>query len=87
MLKTSWREKAACKGADSTLFHPPTNQDGSYAPDVIEKALAYCNACPVKADCLTFAYENGIRHGVWGGLTVRGRLRYKQQWREERAAS
>lgn len=29
---------------------------------------ALCKCCPVQAECLAYAMQNAIEHGVWGGL-------------------
>lgn len=63
-LNDSWRDYAACLGADSDLFFP--NQGAS-----TRKAKAMCAACPVAVECLDYAIESGVRFGVWGGLTER----------------
>ena len=31
------------------------------------EAIAICEACPVRDDCLTFAVRTGQQYGVWGG--------------------
>lgn len=37
------------------------------------KAKVVCAACPVRAECLAEALDNGIEWGVWGGMTERER--------------
>lgn len=32
-------------------------------------ARTYCDQCPVKTACGTWAVRTGQRHGVWGGMT------------------
>jgi hypothetical protein len=32
------------------------------------KAKAVCNACPVRAECLTYAVSRPEKYGTWGGL-------------------
>ena len=34
----------------------------------VTEAKAVCRACPVRDQCLDWALEQGIDHGVWGGL-------------------
>ena len=36
-------------------------------------ALAVCNVCPVREDCLEHALETNERFGVWGGTTEKER--------------
>lgn len=62
-----WRQDAACRHADPDLFFPV----GTTGPALrqIAEALAICQACPVRAPCLTWALDQGISSGVWGGTT------------------
>jgi len=55
----SWKHDAACVGVDPDLFFGATEAE----------AKAVCAGCPVKVDCLIYAVENDILHGVWGGRT------------------
>ncbi|MFJ9810740.1 WhiB family transcriptional regulator [Streptomyces sp. NPDC101158] len=36
-------------------------------------AKALCSGCPVKAECLAYALDHRVEHGVWGGMTERER--------------
>ncbi|MFF2569062.1 WhiB family transcriptional regulator [Streptomyces sp. NPDC101191] len=36
-------------------------------------AKALCTGCPVKAECLAYALDQRVEHGVWGGMTERER--------------
>jgi WhiB family redox-sensing transcriptional regulator len=62
----SWRLHAACTttaGVDDGWFpddgHP-------VEPDV----LRTCAGCPVREQCLAYALDTQIGHGVWAGLTA-----------------
>ncbi|MFC9490466.1 WhiB family transcriptional regulator [Streptomyces hydrogenans] len=76
----SWHSRAACYGinpkeADRLFFHGPRNfRDRQQAKQV-------CAACPAQQDCLNFALENKVEHGLWGGLTLKERA----QWRKKLA--
>ena len=63
----SWREVAACRGADPELFFPV----GTAGPGArqVEAAKRICRTCPVQHKCLTWALEHGVTDGVWGGTT------------------
>lgn len=61
----SWKQWAACQGADPELFFP----DGGDIKLSHAKAKEFCSDCIVYKDCLKFAMDNGITYGVWGGLT------------------
>jgi len=43
--------------------------------DAEVEALAYCEECPVRQECLASAFELGERWttGIWGGTTGRDR--------------
>lgn len=58
-----WQEQAACRGVGPDAFFPERGQG-------VGEALAYCDRCPVVAECR--AYSESLedqmwRFGVWGG--------------------
>jgi WhiB family redox-sensing transcriptional regulator len=60
-------DDATCAGCDEPeLFHPHGLADAD--PD----ALVMCRLCPVAAECLQYALDNG-ESGVWGGTTDKER--------------
>jgi hypothetical protein len=61
-----WQYRAACRGAELTVFFPERGQSA-------EPARQICAACPVRQPCLDYALRHGITHGIWGGLTERDR--------------
>jgi WhiB family redox-sensing transcriptional regulator len=75
-LLASWRESAACAGADTELFFPV----GSTGPAVsdIRAAKAFCGRCPVRACCLTYATDTGQVAGIWGGYDENERRLVRQ---------
>ncbi|MEU6814011.1 WhiB family transcriptional regulator [Streptomyces sp. NPDC046860] len=69
---TSWQTRGACHGmdpqvADAVFFPLPRDHAA------IAEAKDLCSDCPVRRDCLDYALENGLREGVWGGLTAADR--------------
>jgi WhiB family redox-sensing transcriptional regulator len=58
----SWQEHALCAQADPDAFFPDKGSSPRQAKNV-------CQACTVRAECLSYALENDERFGVWGGLT------------------
>lgn len=60
-----WQESAQCKGADSSLFEGKSKK---------REFKKYCNACPVKPECLEYALIYNMS-GVWGGTTDEERRR------------
>ncbi len=55
-----WRGDAACSDVDVDLF---------FAVDdaTQHEAVAICESCPVRAECLEWALSTKEPHGVWGG--------------------
>jgi hypothetical protein len=59
-----WKSRAACGDApDPEIFFDPHGH--------IADALAYCNRCPVVAECVETARDER-EHGIWGGLLWTG---------------
>lgn len=69
--KPDWRTSAACRDHDPELFFP-TGSEGGWKL-VIADAKDICRGCPVRSTCLQFALDNGIDHGIYGGLTEKER--------------
>jgi WhiB family redox-sensing transcriptional regulator len=63
-----WMLEAKCRGAAPGEFFP---SDGSG----VERAMRVCQGCPVRDECLEYALEHRIEHGVWGGASERERRR------------
>jgi WhiB family transcriptional regulator, redox-sensing transcriptional regulator len=61
----SWRESAACQGADTELFFP-VGVTGPAAAE-IRAAKTFCGRCPVRDCCLAYALDTGQTAGIWGG--------------------
>ncbi|MCZ7461815.1 WhiB family transcriptional regulator [Streptomyces sp. WMMC940] len=66
-----WQLRAACRGADSSLFFHPPNERGDARDEREKKAKRVCGRCPVRRSCLRHALETRERFGVWGGLGER----------------
>jgi WhiB family redox-sensing transcriptional regulator len=62
-----WRYRAACLNFDPELFFPI----GTTGPAVSELAAAQqvCLSCSVREQCLKWAVDHDVEHGVWGGLS------------------
>lgn len=63
---TRWDEHSACKGVPTDLFYPAKGGQSD-----VKRAKAYCDACPVTAECLTDELALGLdrQWGVRGGTT------------------
>jgi WhiB family transcriptional regulator, redox-sensing transcriptional regulator len=62
-----WRHRAACRDHDPELFFPVSDM-GPGARQT-EQAKAVCARCPVRAECLEYALDNALDHGIYGGTT------------------
>lgn len=67
-MSTEWMAQAACRDIDPAVFFP---NDGLG----VQAAQHICATCPVVAECLEYALDNRIDHGVWGGCSERERRR------------
>ncbi|MCB1272745.1 MAG: WhiB family transcriptional regulator [Microthrixaceae bacterium] len=74
----AWAASAACKGLDSTIFYPATDEEADAAKEV-------CGVCPVQETCLEHAIEHREHNGVWGGATERERQRIIRRRRRQRS--
>jgi WhiB family redox-sensing transcriptional regulator len=63
-----WMLSARCRELPPGTFFP---SDGLG----VEIAQRECAQCAVRVECLEYALENRIDHGVWGGASERERRR------------
>ncbi|MEU2621994.1 WhiB family transcriptional regulator [Streptomyces sp. NPDC007157] len=60
-----WGARAVCRRIDpDELFVEGAAQN---------QAKAVCAGCPVRTECLAYALDRRIEHGIWGGMTERER--------------
>jgi WhiB family redox-sensing transcriptional regulator len=62
--RADWMTDAACKDLPVEMFFPERGRDGS-------RARAVCAECPVQRECADYAIGQGLRHGIWGGMSER----------------
>lgn len=85
VLDQPWRLAAACRETHPKLFFPETKATMKKDQD---KAKTICRTCPVQKQCLQFAMDNGIIHGIWGGKSERQRkIMRGEMLRERRRAT
>lgn len=77
--ETAWQDRALCAQADPERWFPERGESTLWPKRI-------CAQCPVAADCLQYALDNGISHGVWGGLSERERRRIKRGQLDRAAA-
>jgi WhiB family redox-sensing transcriptional regulator len=64
LLRPHWVQNAACRGKGFDAGFS-TDEVGEEA----DAARRVCAGCPVRPECLDYALDGGIRHGLWGGLS------------------
>lgn len=67
-----WVGRAACRGRVGDLWFPDPGDRATH-----RAAVAVCEGCPVRRECLDYAQVNVIRFGIWGGLSDRDRQRLR----------
>jgi len=63
-----WRAFALCADRDPELFFPVAEAGTPAYAAQVDRAKAVCRVCPVAAQCLAMALEQGCTDGVFGGL-------------------
>ena len=72
MTGPAWVVEGSCVGLDPELFFPINGSDST-----IPVAKRVCADCVVRVECLTYALDNSLDHGIWGGLTELERRRIR----------
>jgi WhiB family redox-sensing transcriptional regulator len=72
--ETAWMNDGNCRQYPPATFFP---SDGVG----VDRARKICATCAVKDQCLSYALENRIDHGVWGGTSERERRRILKRQR------
>ncbi len=63
-----WQDLGRCAESDPDLWFPDKGGPTREAKKV-------CRSCEVREECLAYALEHKILHGVWGGKSERERRR------------
>ncbi len=79
-MNTEWMARGKCKEVAPDVFFPSDGMGVIVAQRV-------CADCPVSNECLEYALENHIDHGVWGGASERERRRILRRRRTSHAVS
>ena len=72
-----WRESAACRDQDPELFFPVS--EVGPGSEQVRQAKAVCARCPVQRECLEYAIDIGLAHGVFGGATPHERRQHTRR--------
>ena len=73
---TAWMGEGRCRSYPPATFFP---SDGLG----VDRARAICRECTVTEQCLEYALEMHIEHGVWGGCSERERRRIAKRRKAE----
>lgn len=87
-----WLGRAACRGADPSVFFPhrPTGnvtdeeraaRDEDPEHNLGVEAKRVCARCPVLRECLEDAIERREEHGIWGGAGENWRRQLARAYR------
>lgn len=71
-MQDDWQSRARCRGLESEQFFVRGSTQARHA-------IAVCDRCTVRAECLRYAVENRVDFGVWGGMTERQRRAYQRR--------
>jgi WhiB family redox-sensing transcriptional regulator len=72
IIGENWRDEANCKKLGPSIFFSE-NEDGALSRKNDNHAKRICNSCLVINECLTYALNQQIPFGIWGGHTSRER--------------
>ncbi|WP_305086453.1 WhiB family transcriptional regulator [Rhodococcus tibetensis] len=76
-----WREDAACRGIESSVFFSPDGERGHARDRREARARRICQDCPVLRRCRDHALAAGESYGIWGGMTETDRRRHAHRLR------
>nr|WP_236581646.1 WhiB family transcriptional regulator [Rhodococcus sp. T7] len=76
-----WREAAACRGIESSVFFSPDAERGQARTRRESQARRICQDCPALSRCRDHALATGEPYGIWGGMTETDRRRHAQRLR------
>jgi WhiB family transcriptional regulator, redox-sensing transcriptional regulator len=64
LLRPHWMHRAACRGQGFDAWFSTDEME-----EEADAARRVCAGCPVRSECLDYALDGPIRHGLWGGLS------------------
>lgn len=73
----AWFALAACRGLRTEEWYPDSESEEP-SPTV----LSVCESCDVQQECLQWALDHNEKHGIWGGMSQRGRKNYVRRSRK-----
>jgi len=72
-IEEVWRDNALCKEIGVDMFFADTETGVKTQANKNKLAKEMCSKCKVQSACLSYALNNEINYGIWGGFTGRER--------------
>jgi hypothetical protein len=69
--RPAWMDRAECRSYPAEWWFE--------VKSTRRRAIRVCGQCPVRAECLAHALDNGELGGVWGGTTAGKRQRLRDR--------
>ncbi|OZC55488.1 hypothetical protein CH267_12985 [Rhodococcus sp. 06-621-2] len=78
----NWQLRAACRASDINMFYETAStadahERGNTGDTTEAIAKTMCARCLVQENCLLYAIESAEEHGIWGGMNLRERKKWK----------
>ncbi len=67
MTTTTWEDRAVCRRMVTTRQITSPDNDVFFNPALLDQGVAYCQQCPVMAECKIAAATIPHKEGVWHG--------------------
>ena len=61
-IEQDWRTRGECVERNPDMWFSTAGKN-------VKEAKRLCRLCAVRRECLEFAVESSIPHGVWGGMS------------------
>ena len=79
-----WMARALCADCDPDLWFPDPEDPPGIRIARTAEAIRICRRCPVRGQCLRWAFESNDSWGILGGLTKRMRSQLRNRLKRKR---
>lgn len=77
--RLDWQTDASCAQIGGDAWFPEPGDPGTAARII-------CSSCPVQQECLDYALQERIEHGLWGGRSPNERKQLQRARKDVRAS-
>jgi WhiB family redox-sensing transcriptional regulator len=70
-----WADDGECRNIDPEYFFDDHDTEADFPNPT---AYLACSRCMIQSQCLQWALDTDEKHGVWGGMTRRQRLKVRR---------